>query len=101
MIIGTALTSIALFWNQFAFLHREQDIDFLTQPALGEMRHNLADRIDAMATAVVEKTPLPVTSTPIVDTSLLHDSRYGEYVRNSVARYEELRAAVSNLSHHV
>lgn len=97
MIIGTALTSTALFWNQFAFLHGEQDIDFLTQPALAEMRRKLADRIDAMATSVVQKTPLPATSTPIVDDSLLNDSRYGEYVRNSVARYEELQVAVSNL----
>ncbi len=100
-IIGTALTSIALFWNQFAFLHREQDIDFLTQPALVEMRRTLAERIDAMAIAVVQKTPLPSTSTPIANVSLLEDSRYGEYVRNSLARYEELRVAVSNLSHHV
>ena len=98
MIIGTALTSTALFWNQFAFLHSEQDIDFLTQPALAGMRRKLADRIDAMATSVVQKTPLPPISTPIVDASLLNDSRYGEYVRNSVARYEELQVAVSNLS---
>lgn len=101
VIIGIALTSTALFWNQFAFLHREQDIDFLTQPALTEMRRNLADRIDAMAAAVVEKAPLPTARIPIVDASLPDDGRYGEYVRNSVARYEELWAAVSNLSHHV
>jgi multidrug resistance protein MdtO len=101
VIIGIALTSTALFWNQFAFLHREQDIDFLTQPALAGMRRELANRIDAMATAVVEKTPLPPDGMPIVDPSMLDDSRYGEYVRNSVARYEELHAAVSNLSLHV
>lgn len=101
VIIGIALTSTALFWNQFAFLHREQDIDFLTQPALAEMRRELASRIDAMAIAVVSKTPVPPTDTPIVAASLLDDNRYGEYVRNSVARYEELQTAVSNLSLHV
>jgi multidrug resistance protein MdtO len=101
VIIGIALTSAALFWNQFAFLHSEQDIDFLTQPPLVEMRRELANRIDAMAMAVVEKTPIPPANKPIVDPSLLDNSRYGEYVRNSVARYEELQAAVSNLSLHI
>jgi multidrug resistance protein MdtO len=97
-ILQAALTSVGMFWNQLAFLHREADRDFVTQPELVGMRQRMAGYLDAMANAVAEKkelTTAPVTT--FVDSALLDNPRYGEYTRNTVARYEELQATVHSL----
>ena len=51
-ILRAALTSVAFFWNQFAVLHSEQDHDFITEPALLQLRSALASGMDAMAQSV-------------------------------------------------
>jgi multidrug resistance protein MdtO len=99
MIIEAALTAAAVFWNQLAFLHQEQDRDFLEEPRLAEMRRKLAANLDIVANSVIQKTAIPVSpTTDFVDTELLTNPRYGEYARNSVARYEALQATVAALS---
>jgi multidrug resistance protein MdtO len=98
MIIAAALTSVAFFWNQFAVLHSERDRDFLTQPALARMRQQLAAEMDVMADAIVHKTEFTLAQPgAMVDSALLTDPRYGEYARNSVARFDELQTIVSRL----
>jgi multidrug resistance protein MdtO len=97
-ILRAALASVAFFWNQFAVLHREHDSHFLTQPELIAMRYRMADGMDAMANAVVNKTEFTVIDRgSLVDPSLLTNTIYGEFARNSVDRYEELELAVSHL----
>jgi multidrug resistance protein MdtO len=62
------------------------------------MRRNLASHLDTIADAVVRKTPFPLA--PVRDfasSDLLANPRYGEYARNSVARFEELQAAIDGL----
>jgi multidrug resistance protein MdtO len=99
MILRAALTAAALFWNQFAVLHSEQEQDFLNESRLIEMRRRLAEYLDNMAEAVVRKTSFPMAhADTFVDSALLEDPRYGEYARNAVARYGELQAIVSSLS---
>jgi multidrug resistance protein MdtO len=52
-----------------------------------------------MADAVVQKTTFPPEyAATLASSDLLEDPRYGEYVRNTVARYEELQAFTSALS---
>jgi len=98
MIQDASLTLVAFFWNQFAILHLEQDIDFLSQPQLIAMRARMADGMDTMANATVKKTAFTSTDHGgLVDTSLLTDPRYGEFAQNTVDRYLELEAAVSHL----
>jgi multidrug resistance protein MdtO len=97
-ILRAALTSVALFWNQFAVLHHEEDRDFLTQPELIAMRRKMAEGMDAMANAAVNKVEFPVIDRgSLVDPSLLTNPIYGEFARNAVDRYQELELAVSNL----
>ena len=98
-ILRAALTLVAFFWNQFAVLHREEDRDFLTQPELIAMRRRMAEGMDAMANAAVNKTEITVIDREsLVNPSLLADPRFGEFARNAVDRYQELELAVSNLS---
>jgi multidrug resistance protein MdtO len=102
MILRAGITAAALFWNQLAVLHSETDIGFATEPRLTELRQKLGERLDAMADAVVQKTTFsPEYAATLTTTDLLEDPHYGEYARNTVARYEELQAFTSALSLHV
>jgi len=98
-IIEAALSAAALFWNQLTFLHYEQDLDFFKESGLGEMRRRIAAHLDEVAQSVVDKTTVRVAPADLlVDAALLESPRYGEYARNSIARYEELEANVACLS---
>jgi multidrug resistance protein MdtO len=102
MILRAGITAAALFWNQLAVLHSETDIGFATEPRLTELRQKLGEHLDAMADAVVQKTTFsPEYAATLTTTDLLEDPHYGEYARNTVARYEELQAFTSALSLHV
>jgi multidrug resistance protein MdtO len=62
------------------------------------MRRKMADGMDAMANAAINKTEFPVIDRDsLVDPSLLTHSRYGEFARNTVDRYQELELVVSSL----
>ena len=66
------------------------------------MRRKLAEYIDGMAEGVVKKTaPLTVPANAFLNPTMLNDPRYGEYSRNTIARFEELQAFALMLSHEV
>jgi multidrug resistance protein MdtO len=97
-ILRAALTSVAFFWNQFAVLHSDQDRDFLTDPALLQLRSTLAGGMDAMAQSAAHKTDFAtIHPEALIDHSLLTHPRYGEYVRNSIARFDELQNFITQL----
>jgi multidrug resistance protein MdtO len=97
-ILRAALTAVALFWNGYTVLHREQDRDFLTEPGLMHMRAILADGMDTMAQAVTRKTDFAtIKPGAMIDQSLLTHQRYGEYVRNAIARFNEIQNFVAQL----
>jgi multidrug resistance protein MdtO len=99
MLIRAAVTAAALFWNQVAILHSEQDNDFIVEPDLVAMRRTIADHLDAMAVAVEERTHFPeARGLELESTAILENSRYSEYARNTIARYEELQIFTSKLS---
>jgi multidrug resistance protein MdtO len=98
MILGASLTLVAFFWNQFAVLHREKDRDFLTQPELIAMRSRMAEGMDAMANAAVNKTEFAeIDRDSLANSSLLTHPLYGEFARNAADRYQELELVVSRL----
>jgi len=98
VILQAALASVAFFWNQFAVLHNPKIRDFLTSPELSEMRHEMADGLEAMAGSVVQKTKFAnIEPTRILSPSLLASPRYGEYARNSVDRFRELQSLIADL----
>ena len=98
MILNAALTLVAFFWNQFAVLHREEDISYLTQPELTVMRSKMADGMDSMAKATVNKTEFAMTAPgTLASPTLLADPVYGEFARNAVDRYCELEQVVARL----
>ena len=98
MILNASLTLVAFFWNQFAVLHREEDFNYLTQPELTAMRSKMADGMDKMAKATVNKTEFAIIEpTTLADPSLLADPVYGEFARNAVDRYCELEQVVARL----
>jgi multidrug resistance protein MdtO len=97
-ILRAALTAVAFFWNGYAVLHREQDRDYLSEPALINLRSILADGMDAMALSVGRKTEFAaIKPEALIDHSLLIHPRYGEYVQNSIARFNELQNFVVQL----
>jgi multidrug resistance protein MdtO len=79
-------------------LHGKQKLDFLAEPGLVEMRRNLADRLDILAEAVVRKAALPAEHLEsFVSRNLLESDHYGEYARNTIARYENLQTLAAQL----
>jgi multidrug resistance protein MdtO len=98
LILQISITAAALIWNQVAVLHDEQDIDFLAEPGLVEMRRRLADRLNLVAEAVERKTSSPAEHLgSLVDRHLLENEHYGEYAKNTIARYEDLQTLASQL----
>jgi multidrug resistance protein MdtO len=98
VILQAALSSVAFFWNQFAALHNPQSREFLAQPRLSEMRHQMAERLDAMAVSVRRKTKSVDNEHAVtLDSSLLTSPLYGEYARNSIDRFHELESLVADL----
>jgi hypothetical protein len=98
LILQISPTATALIWNQVALLHGKQKLDFLAEPGLVEMRRNLADRLDILAEAVVRKAALPAEHLEsFVSRNLLESDHYGEYARNTIARYENLQTLAAQL----
>jgi multidrug resistance protein MdtO len=96
--LNAALTSVAFFWNQFAVLHRPEDYDFVSQPKLIAMRKRMAEGLEKMSVSVTERTDHEEEFPPdVLDADILSSSRYGEYARNSVNRYEELERIMKTL----
>ena len=97
-ILQAALTAVPFFWNQLSVLHHEEDRDFMLEPGLVEMRRRVAVQMDIMAEAVVQvKAFHPVEDADLADPSLMDSPRYGEYVSNTIARYDELQVLLSRL----
>jgi multidrug resistance protein MdtO len=98
LILKISITAAALIWNQVAVLHDAQGIDFRAEPGLVEMRRRLADRLNILAGAVVRKKSLPEEHLgSFVSLHLLGSEHYGEYTRNTIARYEDLQALATRL----
>jgi multidrug resistance protein MdtO len=96
-ILRAAITAVAFFWNQFVLVHNEHDQDFLTAPDLVRLRSVLADGLDDMARSVMQKTSFAAVDTGELVQPLYAHPRYGEYVKNSVARFDELQNEVAQL----
>jgi multidrug resistance protein MdtO len=97
-ILRAALTAAAFFWNGYALMHTEQDRDFFTEPALIDLRSSLANSMDAMAGSVIHKTDFAaIHPEDLIARSLFTHPRYGEYVQNSIARFNELQNFVVQL----
>jgi multidrug resistance protein MdtO len=98
IILRSSMAAAALIWNQVAVLHGREQLDFLAEPALAEMRGRLADRLNMLAEVVQRKTSLPTEHLgSFVSPQLLENKHYGEYVRNTIARYEDLQTLAAQL----
>jgi multidrug resistance protein MdtO len=99
LILRSSLTAAALIWNQVAVLHDKQELPFPAEPGLAEMRRRLADRLNMLAEAVERKVSLPAEHLEsLVSRHLLENEHYGEYARNTIARYEDLQTLASQLA---
>src|SRR5271154_1466080 len=99
LILQSSLTAAALIWNQVAFLHDDREVDFGSEPGLVEMRRKLADRLNSMAESVDRREAISLEDAAgPVNPSLLDSQHYSEYVRNTLARYGDLRSLASSLS---
>jgi multidrug resistance protein MdtO len=98
-LIRTAIAAASLFWNQVAVLNSEENRDFIIDPNLTAMRLDIAVRLEAMAAAVVQKIPYSVvTSVNLESRVMLASTRYDEYVRNTLAEFEEIQSYTSRLN---
>ena len=99
LILRISVTAAALIWNQVAVLHGEQESAFLAEPGLVEMRRRLADHLNRLAEAVEQKISLPAEQLEaFVSQHLLESGHFGEYARNTIARYEDLQALAITLA---
>jgi multidrug resistance protein MdtO len=97
-ILRAGLTAVALFWNQMAFLHSKRDRDLLNDPRLIEMRHKLAETMDAMADAVEQKKAFAAPDhSQFIAPTLFANPRYKEYAQNALARFGELQDYVQQI----
>ena len=98
LIVQSSLAAAALIWNQVAVLHGQQESGFRTAPGLVEMRRKLADRLNSLAHTVESKTMLAAEHLEsVVSRQEIEGEPYGDYVRNTIARYEELQTLASRL----
>jgi multidrug resistance protein MdtO len=98
VMLQISMTAAALIWNQVAVLHDERDVDFITEPGLVDLRSRLAGQMTIMAEAVEQKTAFPVEHLgSFLSPQLRESDHFGEYTRNTIARYEDLQALASML----
>ncbi len=98
-MLRAAFDAAGIFWNQLSIIHNEQDRDFRSDPELTAMRREVANQLDAMADAVVQRVPITKTNLDtLVDTCLRNSPRFGEYARNTVKQYGELFTVIETLS---
>jgi len=107
-VIGASLTSAALIWNELAVLHKEEDADFLREGCLIELRREIATQLELLEARVTiesngaaphEESSASSFTHPscFASAEILEHPRYGEYARNTIARYEELEAIVAGM----
>ena len=98
-ILDTALSTVPIFFGQAAVLQRESDEDFVADSRLVAMRSRVIEDIERMAQALAGRTPFsPTPVSDLADASLLADSRFGDYVRHTLARHAELQTHVAGLA---
>jgi multidrug resistance protein MdtO len=99
LILQSSLTAAGLIWNQVAFLHDDWRVDFTAEPSLVEMRRKLADHLNSMAESIDRREAISLhDAAGLVSPSLLDSKHYSEYVRNTIARYEDLRNLAAMIS---
>jgi hypothetical protein len=97
-ILRATLATASLFWNQLALSHGGTAGDYMADPGLREMRRRVAVNMDAMAEMITQTSAVQIESAyPFISPTLLGHARYGEYVRNTATRYEELRTFTAAL----
>ena len=91
-ILRTALTAVALFWNEMVILHHKPDRELLADGQVIQLRHEIAVTMDAIADAVAQpKAFVAPDASRFVDPSLFAKPRYKEYARNALTRFRELQ----------
>jgi multidrug resistance protein MdtO len=99
MMLQISMTAAALIWNQVAVFHDEFDSELITTPDLAEMRRSISNRMNSMAESASRKTELPTDlGSDLISPSSLKHQHYGEYARNTIARFEDLRRLASALT---
>jgi multidrug resistance protein MdtO len=99
LILQSSLTAAALIWNQVAFLHDDPDVEIAAEPGLVEMRRKLADHLNSMAESVDRREAFSLRDTAgLLNPSLLDSHHYGEYARNTIARYGDLQNIAATIS---
>ena len=99
LLVRSAVTTAALFWNQIAILHDEKEDDFVREPGLIVLRQSIAARLEAMAEATIAGSALPSADIEGLEhPPLLGNPRYREYISNTVARFEELQDLAARLN---
>jgi multidrug resistance protein MdtO len=107
-VVRAGLTSAALIWNELAVLHREDDQDFLHEACLIELRREIATQLELLENTVTmepkgaatdKDSPTPSFTHPscFARADILEHPRYGEYARNTIARYQELEVIVAGI----
>jgi multidrug resistance protein MdtO len=97
-ILRATITAAALFWNQLAALHTEAFRDLFSAPELQTMRKRVATHLRAMASAVVAEKPTAIVrAKDLCSPELRASPKYGEYVSNILARFDELQTFAAAL----
>jgi multidrug resistance protein MdtO len=98
ILLRSTITAAALFWNQLVALHSGTYEDLIRDPELQRMRRKIATHLKEMAAAVLSETPVVLIKRgDFCSESACESLLYGEYVNNTLARYDELQTFISTL----
>jgi len=84
IILGAALNSSSLFWNELVLLERSQGRNLLSLDGIVEIRQILAKRLDALAQDILEEAPVqPLRDLGAEDQRVSEDSPERVYLDTS------------------
>ena len=96
-ILRAGLAAVTLFWNELSEL-RQAEADLLDDADLMSVRSKLADQLDELGNAVVEKSCGPAEASVGVEIPGLPEiPRCSVYVRDTSKRLRQLQTIVSRL----
>jgi multidrug resistance protein MdtO len=101
-MLAVAMTAAGIIWNQLALLRDAYDAELVDDPSLVQMRKAMADTLDAVANAVIQKSAF--SAAPVIlptRSTLIGDKRFEEYTQNTVKLFEGIETMTSWLSHEV
>lgn len=92
-----SMTAVALVWNHNALIHRYEDDTSFSSSAFVRLRQVVAQRLTSIADAIAKKGSIDEKGVVSSDPELTFDKTDSEYLRNTIAKFNELQRLALSL----